>query len=245
MNVVARDVFDAFGVVVEGGDDGEDGGAGFSDGGHVAQVDEVEWGLADAEDEAAALFEANVGGALDEVLGEAVGDAAEGAHGAGKDDHGRDGIRTGGDGGADILVGEEGDPVRGVADEFFHETGTARDAGFFGQDAERAGRDDEVDTVDAGVVFKRAEHLDGEYRTAGAGDRENDVRRWGGFGGGGSCGTGVGYGGHQLRLCSSFCDFPEDIRQWSLLHMKLAVHFPGASTHLNPKYSARLREGER
>jgi hypothetical protein len=27
--------------------------------------------------------------------------------------------------------------------------------------------------------------------------------------------------------------------------MKLAVHFPGASTHLNPKYSARLREGER
>jgi len=74
--VVAGDVFDALRVVVEGRDYGEDGGAGFRGGGHVADVNEVEWSFADAEDERAALLEADVGGAFDEVLREAVCDAA-------------------------------------------------------------------------------------------------------------------------------------------------------------------------
>jgi len=50
-------------------------------------VDAVERRFADAEDERAIFFEADVGGALDEVGGEAVCDARESAHGAGKDDH--------------------------------------------------------------------------------------------------------------------------------------------------------------
>ena len=94
VDVVARDVFDCLRMVVESGDDGEDGGAGFGDGGHVADVDEVEWGLADAEDEAATLLEADVGCALDEVAGKAVSDGAEGAHGAGENDHRVDGGRA-------------------------------------------------------------------------------------------------------------------------------------------------------
>ena len=104
--VVAGYVFDRLWVVVEGGDYGEDGGAGFCCGGHVADVDEVEGSFADAEEEWATFLEADVGGALDEVLREAVSDAGEGSHGAGKDDHAVGGVGAAGDGGADVFVGE-------------------------------------------------------------------------------------------------------------------------------------------
>ena len=67
--VVLRDVVDGLRVVVEGWDDGEDGRAGFGGRGHVADVDEVQRGFADTEDEWAAFLEADIGGALDEVLG--------------------------------------------------------------------------------------------------------------------------------------------------------------------------------
>ena len=67
---LADHVFGALRVVVEGGDDGEDGGAGVGGELHVAEVDAVEWRLADAEDEGAVFFEADVGGALNEVRGE-------------------------------------------------------------------------------------------------------------------------------------------------------------------------------
>ena len=46
-------------------------------------MDAVEGRLADAEDEWPVFLEADVGGAVDEVLREAVGDGREGAHGAG------------------------------------------------------------------------------------------------------------------------------------------------------------------
>ncbi len=196
VGVVAGDVFDRFGMVVEGGDDGEDGSSGFGYGDHVAEVDEVEGGLADAEDEAAALLEADVGGALDEVLGEAVGDAAEGAHGTGEDDHGVEGAGAGGDGGTDVVVGEEGGAARGVAEEVFDEGGAragfgqAEGGGLFGEDAKGAGADDEVNAGNAGVLVEGAEHLDGEDGAAGAGDGEGDDVA----GGGGHRGVGVGVG---------------------------------------------------
>jgi len=103
--VVLGDVVDGLWVVVEGGDDGEDGGAGFGGYCHVADVDEVQGGFADAQDERAAFLEADVGGALDEVLGEAVSDAAKGPHGARQDDHAVGGVGAAGDGGAYVLVG--------------------------------------------------------------------------------------------------------------------------------------------
>lgn len=94
-------------MVVEGGDAGVDDGASLGGGGHVADVDEVERRFADAEYEGAALLEADVGGTLDEVLCEAVTDAGECAHGAGKDDHAVGWVGAAGDGGADVFVGEE------------------------------------------------------------------------------------------------------------------------------------------
>ena len=80
---LAGHFFGGLRVVVEGGDGGEDGGSGFGGELHVAEMDAVEGSLADAEDEGAVFFEADVGGPLDEVGGEAVGDGGEGAHGAG------------------------------------------------------------------------------------------------------------------------------------------------------------------
>ena len=55
------------GVVVEGGDYGEDGGSRVGGELHVAKVDAVEGRFADAEDKRATFFETDVGGALDEV----------------------------------------------------------------------------------------------------------------------------------------------------------------------------------
>ncbi len=87
VNVVACDVGDGLRMVVEGGDEGEDGCACFGDRGHIADVDEAERGFADAENQASAFLEADVGCALDEIAGETVSDAAESSHGAGKNDH--------------------------------------------------------------------------------------------------------------------------------------------------------------
>lgn len=67
-------------------------------------MDAVEGCFADAEDEWAIFFEADVGGALDEVLRKAVGDSGEGAHGAGKDNHRGGGVTAAGDVGSNVGV---------------------------------------------------------------------------------------------------------------------------------------------
>ncbi len=121
MDEVAGHVLGCLRVVVEGGDDGEDGGAGVGGKLHVAQMDAVERGFADAEDEAAVFFEADVGGAVDEILREAVGDGGESSHGAGKDDHGFGGVAAAGDVGADVGVGMLLDFWGWCAEEFFCE----------------------------------------------------------------------------------------------------------------------------
>jgi len=121
VNEVAGHVGCGLRVVVEGGDRGEDGGASVGRELHVAEVDAVEGSFADTEDEGAVFFEADVGGALDEVGGQAVGDGGEGAHGAGKDDHGVGGIAAAGDVGADVGFGVMLDFGRWGAEEFFDE----------------------------------------------------------------------------------------------------------------------------
>ena len=174
-DVVAGDVVDGLRVVVEGGDEGEDGGSCFGGGGHVADMDEVEGGLADAEDEGAVFLEANVGGALDEVLGEAVTDAGEGAHGAGQHDHAVAGVGTAGDGSADVFVGELRDLGGALAEQLFHKGVAAADGGLLREDAESAGADDEVDAGDTGVCVEGAKHFAGEEDAAGPGDGEGEI----------------------------------------------------------------------
>src|SRR5258707_12952018 len=99
-------------------------------------MDAVERGFADAEDERAILFEADIGGALDQVRGEAVGDGGEGAHGAGKDDHRAGGVAAAGDVGAYVGFGVLLDPGGWGAQEFFYEIVAAADMELFGPEAE-------------------------------------------------------------------------------------------------------------
>lgn len=121
MNEVACHIVGGLGLVVEGGNDWEDGGASVRSKLHVAEVDAVEGGFADAEDEGAVFFEADVGGAVDEVLGEAVGDGGESAHGAREDDHRIGGVTATGDIGSDICFGVLVELGTRRADEFFCE----------------------------------------------------------------------------------------------------------------------------
>lgn len=90
--------------VVEGGDQRVDRRSGVGGQTHVANVNLVEGRLAQAEDEREPFLEADVGGALDEVGGEAIGDAGERAHAAGQDDHAGGGIAAAGDGRADVVL---------------------------------------------------------------------------------------------------------------------------------------------
>ncbi len=174
-HVIGGDVVDGLRVVVEGGDDGEDGGAGFGGRGHVANVDEIERRFADAEEERTAFLEADGGGALDEVLREAVGDAAERSHGAGQDDHAVGGVGAAGDAGAYVLMGELRDLGGACAEELLNEAVRAVQAGLFGEHTQGAGADDEVDVGYAGIGFERQEHVAGEERATGSSDGKGEI----------------------------------------------------------------------
>ena len=121
MDEVASHVLGGLRVIVERRNDREDGGAGVGGELHVAEMDAVEGGFADADDERTIFFEADIGGALDEVLCEAAGDGGEGSHGAGKDDHGAGGVAAAGDVGTNVGVGMLLDFGRGCAEKLFGE----------------------------------------------------------------------------------------------------------------------------
>jgi hypothetical protein len=170
VNELAGHVLRALRMVVEGRDGGEDGGAGVGGKLHVADVDAVEGCLADAKDEGAIFFEADVGGALDQVGGEAVGDACQGAHGAGEDNHRVGGVAAAGDVRSDVGFGVLLEFGAGSAEEFFGEVVAAAQVEFFGEDAERAVGGDEVDLCDAVVGGEGTEDLCGVDAAAGSGD---------------------------------------------------------------------------
>ena len=174
---VAGHVLCGLGMVVKGGDCGEDGGAGVGCELHVAEVDAIEGGLADAEDQGSIFFEADVGGALDQVRGEAVGDGGEGAHGAGKDDHRVGGVAAAGDVGAYVGFSVLLDLGRWGAEEFFCEVVAAAEVELFGEDAEGVFADDEIDFSDAIVLYGGAEELGGVDAAAGSGYGQCDGAR--------------------------------------------------------------------
>ena len=175
MDEVAGHVFGGLGVVVESGDGRKDDGSRVGGQLHVAEVDAVEWGFADAEDEGAVFFEADVGSAVDEVVGEAVGDVCESAHGTGEDDHGGGGVAAAGDVGSDVGFGVVVEFGGGGAEEFFGEIGAAAEVELFGEDSEGVFGSDEVDFGDAWVGSEGAEGFGGVDTATGSGYGEGDV----------------------------------------------------------------------
>jgi hypothetical protein len=175
LDELAGHVLGALWVVVEGGDGGEDGGSGVGCELHIAQVNAIEGGLPNTQNEGPILFEANIGGAVDEVRGEAVGDRREGPHRTGEDDHRIGGVAAAGDVSADVSFGVALELGAGCANEFFCEVVAAAQLQFFGEDAEGAVGCYEVDFGDAGVGGEGAEDLGGVDAAAGSGDGEGDV----------------------------------------------------------------------
>lgn len=179
---LARHLRGALGMIVEGRDCRKDCGACLGGELHVAQMDAVEWSLADAQDEGAALLEADIGGPMDEIRGQAVGDSGEGSHGAGKHDHGAGGIASAGDAGTDVGIRMLAELCAGSAKKFFSEAGASAKAKLFCEDTQRAFGRDEVNAGDALVGGQGTQHLDGIDAAAGSGDGEGQVARgWNGF----------------------------------------------------------------
>lgn len=159
---LARHLFGVNWVVVEGGDYRKDYRSCFGGEGHVAEMDAVEGGFADAEDEWAAFLERDVCGAGYECVGEAVGDGGERAHGAWENDHSGGWMAAAGDGCAYVFVGVLDGFLWLGAEEFFREAVAAGDIEFFGEDAEGVFTGDEMDAGDAVVGFEGTEHGAGE-----------------------------------------------------------------------------------
>lgn len=161
-------------VIVERGDGRKDSGSGLGCQLHIAQMDAIEWSLAHAQDKRAALFEADIGGAMDEVAGEAVGDGGERPHGAGKHDHCADGVASTGDTGADVGIGVLAELIARCAEQFFCKIVAAVQLKFFCEDAQRAFGRNEVNARDTIVRSENTQHLGGIDAPAGAGYGDRD-----------------------------------------------------------------------
>ena len=154
VDVFAGNLVGGHRLEIKGGDDGEDGRSGFGRERHVAQVNTIEGGFAHTEDQRAALFEADVGGALDELNRHAVGDAGQRSHTAWENDHGVGGVRSAGDVGSDIVIVLLLNLVAGATQEFRDDFVAAGDAELFGHHAQAAVREDEVDGAHALVALQ-------------------------------------------------------------------------------------------
>ena len=91
------DVVERLGPVVEGRHGRGDDGAHLGQPQHVAQVNGVQRRLARHEHKLAAFLQHDVGGARQQVRGNAVGDLAQTTHGAGRHDHAEGAERAAGD----------------------------------------------------------------------------------------------------------------------------------------------------
>ena len=165
---------------VVGGDERKDGRSGVGGAVHVADVNFVERGFADREHKRTLFFEANVGGTLDQVRGDAIGNAGERADATGEHDHRVGGIRAAGDVGTDICVGllmNLARQRRFASENLADEVVAAFEAKFFGHDAQRAVGCDEVDGLNAVVAINGEQEMAQEDCTACAGGDDGQIVR--------------------------------------------------------------------
>ena len=167
--------FGACWPIVKGRDEGEDSRSGIGGPVHIADVDFIEGSLADTEHKRALLLEADVSRALNQVRGDAIGNAGQGADAAGDHDHAVTRIRATGDIGADISVCLLLDLAGLVPEQLLDEVIAAGDAEFFGHDAQGAVGSDEVHNGNMLVTLDREQKLLEEQGTAGAGGRNGEI----------------------------------------------------------------------
>lgn len=175
-HILLGEVVDFFRAVVEGGHGGHDDGAGVVGVKHIFKMDAIEGCFANAKNERASLFEADVAGAGEQIFGEAVSNFGESAGGTWNDDHGVDRRGAGGDDGADVFIGEIGSFGGATVDEerrkFFRILGDHVELG--GDEAEAGFGDDQKNLGDARVGFEVLEDGASIESAAGTGDANGD-----------------------------------------------------------------------
>lgn len=157
------------------GNQGKDGRTGIGSTIHVADMNFIERRFAYAEDQWAPLLETNIGGALDQMRRDAIGDTSQSAHAAWQNNHRARGIRTAGDVGSDIGVRLLMNFSRVAADELLNESAPAAKAQFLRHDAERAVRGDEVHALNPGIAFEGREQMASEQCATGSGRSDGQV----------------------------------------------------------------------
>lgn len=166
------------GLVVESGHHGKDRGAGVGGQAHIADVNLVERRLAYAEDERALLLEADVGSALDQIVREPIGNAAQCSDRARKHDHRVRRVGSAGDVRTDVVTRLLLRFLRRGAEHLVEQVAAAGDLEFLGQDAQPAVRDDPVDYLNTRVGLDGTQYLAGENGAARAGDGESEIAGW-------------------------------------------------------------------
>ena len=178
---LARHDFDAGGTVVQGRDQRKDGRTGVGGPVHVADVNLVERGFADAQHERALLLDTDVGSALDQLRGDAVSDAGESSDAAREDNHSVGGIGTAGHVSADVSIGLLVDLARGLAQvvsqNLADEVATPAKGELLGHDPQGAVGGNEINHFYSWVTFHGEQELAQKKGAAGAGSGDSEVLR--------------------------------------------------------------------
>ena len=172
---LAREVVESLRLVVERRDERVDGGSGVGTAVHVSNMNLVKRSFANAKHKGTSLLKADIGRALDQVAGDAVGNPGQSSDAARNDDHGVAGIGAAGNVGADIVVGLHVDLARSVAEKLANEIAAALQAKLFCHDAQGAVGSDEIDGLDAIVLVDSGQKFAQEEGTAGAGRGHGQV----------------------------------------------------------------------
>ena len=160
---------------VVGRDERKDGRACVSRPIHVADVDFVQWSFADAKHQRTFLLQANVGGSLDEMRSDSIGDASQGSDTARQHDHSFGGIRAAGNVGADIRVGLLLNFAGSGSEQLLDKVVAAAEVEFFGHHSQGAVGRDEVDSVDALVALDDLQQLAEKNCATGASRSDGQV----------------------------------------------------------------------
>ena len=166
-------------VDVERGRGRRDDGAGQRRRAHVFDVDERVWRLAEREHEGSPFLQADVGGALQQVASDAVGDRAEGPAAAGDHDHSGRRIGARGDRRPHVAVVVEDDAgaLRVRNAEGCDPVLRARDARahLAARDVERGIREDEVELREAAGAERDLHEAAGELCAGAARHADDDL----------------------------------------------------------------------
>jgi hypothetical protein len=148
ISVLPSHDFDAGGPIIESRDQRKDSRACIGCSKHVADMDFIEWRLADAENQSPFLFQANVSGALKQVGSDSVGNAGKGAYAARNNNHGISGIGAASDVCTNVIIGLLLDFAGILAQQLLNEIATAAKLQLLGHNPQGAIGGDEVDRLD-------------------------------------------------------------------------------------------------